>query len=733
VIVLQLFLGTVPLLHFHLFERAFGKLDALSAFWVRGSVTLVPCLALATIVWIMVFKRRAALQDQQHASIEGELRRERNSLEQRIEARTAELRSEIVERHRAQQLNLGRNRLLEMLTREEPVDSVLNTLVEVVATDRSSFCCALHLIESDALVMKASHGMPTSLLRSLKQLTIDMTDCPEARALRDHAPQVLSDLTKERKPWPHLLNAHGVQSLWSVPIYAAEGSPLGTLTIYSLLRFDPAASDLSLLESHAQTASMALERYRLQEELRRHAYHDNLTGLVNRLRGEEQLESAIRRARRSGERVAVLCLDLDKFKQINDVHGHMAGDAVLREVALRLTGRLRDSDTIARMGGDEFMVVLEGVADKSAAMVVAKQLLDRLKHPVAFQELMLTTAASIGIAISPEDGDTADILKRNADIAMYEAKFGKCGTQAFSSELKSVLLERRELESAMIHSLEHGGFALHYQPQYDINGSLDGFEALLRFSHPVLGNVSPTRLIAVAEESQMIVTLGTWVLREACSQSRRWQLAGFPSVRIAVNISAVQFARPNFAEQVADVLEETGLHAELLELELTESVMVKDFSESITQLERLKRLGVTIAIDDFGTGYSSLSHLHRLPIDKLKIDRSFIQALGERNGTLPIVDSIILMAHRLGIRVLAEGVETADQLTLLREKNCDLLQGYLFSPAIDPTRAGHLLEETVSTLDTTGTMNPIEETTSAATGRAFLFQPAQLTLSSGRL
>ena len=510
--------------------------------------------------------------------------------------------------------------------------------------------------------------------------------------MRERKRQVLNDLTRERKPWPQLLQSSGIHSLWSSPIFAPDGTPLGTLTIYSLLRCVPSQADLEFLESHGQMASMVLERYRLQGELRRHAYHDSLTGLPNRLLGEENLSAAIRRGRRSAKPVAILWIDLDKFKQTNDVHGHVAGDMVLKTVAERLSKRFRESDMVARMGGDEFMAVLEGVTDRLDAEEAGRDVIRELAGPIAFQEVMLHIDASVGISMFPQDGETADLLERNADMAMYEAKFGRHGVRVFSPALDSMLSERRELERAMAHALEHGGFALHYQPQYRRDGRLAGFEALLRLPHPVLGTVSPARLIPIAEENHMIVALGCWVLREACSQSRRWHDQGYPGIPVAVNISATQFVREDFADQVAEALRETGLEPGLLELELTESVMVRDFAESAKQLDRLKRLGVRIALDDFGTGYSSLNQLHRLPIDKLKIDRSFIQSMNEPRGTLPIVESIITMAERMGMCVVAEGVETSEQMTTLHERGCDLLQGYLFSVPVAADGAMTLLE-----------------------------------------
>lgn len=637
-------------------------------------------------------KREMRLQVSHRVKIEMELRQERSSLENRIEARTAELQSEVKERMRVEQLNRGRNQMLEMLAQDEPTEEIFRVLVEVLARHRSIWACALHLLEGGALHLKASADVPEKLIRNLQQLSAGMAGVPELEALGQSQALILADLAAERRPWTELLRANGIQSLWSTPFFGPAKNPLGTLTVYALLQYPPSPADLELLETHSQMAAMVLERCRLQEELRRHAYHDSLTALPNRLLGQERLATAIRRAKRNGESIAVLWIDLNKFKQINDMHGHAAGDSVLRQIAERLSKRLRESDTVARMGGDEFVAVLEGIPGRADAQGVAGALLETLKLPVEFEDLQLSVTASIGISLFPEDGDSADELERNADLAMYEAKFGNHGTHAFTPILNQALSARRELEGEMASALEHGGFELHYQPQCDREGRVAGFEALLRFTHPTLGVVPPSRLIPIAEESQMIIPLGTWVLREACRQNRQWQLEGHPPVRVAVNISSMQFAREDFADRVAEVLEETGLSPVFLELELTESVVVKDFAESTQQLQRLKRLGVSIAIDDFGTGYSSLNYLNRLPIDRLKIDRSFIQVLHEPNSTLPILEAIISMAKNMELGVVGEGVETEEQRSMLCLKGCDLLQGYLFSRPVQANRAAALLQ-----------------------------------------
>lgn len=696
-------------------EAGFEELAARTrqtALQVESVLTVTPFLRVLALLCIGLMLKRYMLRLVGNRDrLEGELRHERSMLEERIEARTAELQSEVAERMRVEQLNRGRNQILEMLTREQPAHDIFQALVDTVARDRSNWCCALHLVDNGTLRMEAFSDLPPKLTAKLQQLSIDMNDAPEAFALGERKRKTIEDLSNERVPWPQLLHAHGIQSLWSAPIIAPDGTPLGTITIYSRLLARPGQHDWEMLESHAQMASMMIERYRLQDELRRHAFHDSLTGLPNRLLGEQQLSAAIGRSQRSDTNLAVLWIDLDKFKQTNDVHGHVAGDYVLKEIAVRLSNRFSGSDTVARVGGDEFMAVLEGVTDREAVEKIAADLVGELGSPVPFQGVALNIAASIGVSFFPEDGDCADLLQRNADLAMYEAKFGLYGFRAYSPALDKALSERRELEKAMSHALKHGGFVLHYQPLYEPKGALAGFEALLRFPHPELGMISPARLIPIAEDSHMIVALGSWVLREACRQNRVWELAG-SGIPVAVNISAMQFAREDFAEEVAQVLAETGLAPELLELELTESVMVKDFAESRRQLQKLKRLGVRIAVDDFGTGYSSLNNLHRLPIDMLKIDRSFTQALGELNGTLPIVEGIITMAHSMGMLVVAEGVETLEQMETLSLKGCDYLQGYLFSKPVDAESAALLLangghDQPVTLLSTMDDLPPI--------------------------
>lgn len=596
-------------------------------------------------------------------------------------------RATVSERQRAEQLNRDRNRVLEMLGRHEDTPKILQALTEAVAHHSPSHSCALHLLEGETLTLAAQSSLPPILADRIQQLATSNLDAPECVALDQKGACAVVDLGQANQPWSELLHADGAQSVWSAPIFAGGERPLGTISIYSLLVHPPDESDIEFLQTSCQLASLILEQHQMNEELVHRAFHDPLTGLGNRRLGKKELESAIQRAQRDGRGVGVLWIDLDKFKEVNDAYGHPAGDFVLREMARRLTARMRRGDTVARMGGDEFMVVVERMEDRENAEFVASELLKILAQPIQIGETQLSVTASIGISAYPGDGDSADVLEQRADLAMHDAKFGGLGLSAFRPVLIEGHAERALLEAGMRRGLEDGAFSLVYQPQCFPSGKLVSLEALLRFQNPQLGSVPPARLIPIAEETQLILPIGRWVLKEVCRQLRAWQQAGCEVVSIAVNISASQFARNDFSNEVAEILAEAGVPPSLLELELTESIVMRDFAESARQMQNLKDLGVRIAIDDFGTGYSSLSYLHRLPIDTLKIDRSFVEMIAEPEGTRPIVDAVISMAQALGLRVVGEGVETLGQMEALCKGGCDMIQGYLFSKPVPAEQA----------------------------------------------
>ncbi len=644
-----------------------------------------------TLVYAVRLYRQFRREELARFEIESELAAERRALEERVKVRTCELETEARERRRSESLNRGYNRVLEMLTRNEPSAEMLKVLAGTVAEFRSTWLCAVHLLEAGHLKLAASSGMKDKLAQHLRSIPVNFTDAVESSALAAGSLWQVKDLGREHKMWSELLRANGIQSVWSEPFFAPDSTPLGTLTVYTLLMDSPTPAAIEMLDMSCQMAALVLERRRLQSQLMEHAYHDSLTGLPNRRLGEDRLSNAASRALRAGHKTAVLWIDLNKFKHVNDQHGHPIGDAVLQQTALRLAGRLRASDTLARMGGDEFMAILEEIEDRQAAEATANHLLDVLTVPMQIDDMEISISASIGVSLFPEDGDSVDSLALHADRAMYAAKYTSCGVLSYSPEMDREPAERREMEIELGLALECGGFTLAYQPQCLADGTLVGLEALLRCHSARLGEISPAQFIPIAEESGLIVPIGEWALREVCRQSQEWQASSHIMVPIAVNISAIQFERDDFADTVACILAETGLTPSLLVLELTESTLMHNLAESARQMNRLKKLGVLIAIDDFGTGYSSLSYLHRLPIDLLKIDRSFIEKLNEPEGTHPIVEAVLSMAHALGYRVVAEGVETAEQLSTLHTNNCDIIQGFFFSRPVNPLATATIL------------------------------------------
>ena len=429
------------------------------------------------------------------------------------------------------------------------------------------------------------------------------------------------------------------------------------------------------------------ERKQAEQELARQARHDALTGLPNRRLLETRLTQVIEAARPQEDPVAVIYLDLDGFKLVNDTLGHSVGDQLLQQVATRLAESLRPGDMLFRMGGDEFTAVLTGVADQKTTAEIAQRLLERLQENFSVEDHDLLVTASIGISLFPRDGSGESDLLRKADAAMYESKRqGKNKIQFFTPEMGQVARERLDLENHLRRALDRDEFSLVFQPEFCLDtGKILRHEALLRWTHPTLGSVPPSKFIPVAEETTMIVPIGRWVLDQACRLAREWQITGSEGVGVAVNVSLVQFARPDFIETIEDVLIATGLPSHLLELELTESVVMHSLLEAKDKILRLRQLGVTVSIDDFGTGYSSLSYLQQLPIDSLKIDRSFIENIALDANSVSLTGAMVSIAHSLGMKVVVEGIESSGQLAAIRRLGCEVGQGfYLGLPSSTP-------------------------------------------------
>jgi diguanylate cyclase (GGDEF)-like protein/PAS domain S-box-containing protein len=424
------------------------------------------------------------------------------------------------------------------------------------------------------------------------------------------------------------------------------------------------------------------------------AQHDLVTNLPNRLLLNDRISQSISRARRLNRPLAVIFLDLDRFKYINDSLGHATGDKLLQSVSKRLLAGLRGSDTVSRQGGDEFVILLSEIADPEDLAASARKILLLLNAPHSIGEQDLHIGGSIGISVYPGDGEDAETLIKNADTAMYHAKErGRNNFQFFKAEMNLKAVERQSLEGSLRRALEREEFLLHYQPKVNLDtGEITGVEALIRWQHPDRGLVPPSQFVPIAEDCGLILQIGRWVLREACRQARAWQNAGLPPLPIAVNVSAVEFRDMGFAERVRTVLSETGLEARYLELELTEGVLMEDAETMVSVLQELKMMGVLLAVDDFGTGYSSLSYLRQFPIDVLKIDQSFVNQITADPDDSTIVSAIINMGKSLKHLVVAEGIETREQRAYLQAQRCAEGQGYLFSAPLTAARFGDLLQ-----------------------------------------
>ena len=448
----------------------------------------------------------------------------------------------------------------------------------------------------------------------------------------------------------------------------------------------------------ATTVALSLEikkRKKIEKALEHQAYHDTLTDLPNRTLFLDRLDQAIFQAERHGDQLAVLFIDLDRFKQINDSLGHAVGDDVLRKVAGRLQMGMRQVDTIARLGGDEFTVLISDLEKPQYAAAVARKIINAFSSALDIGGNQFYITTSIGISLYPQDGTIASELLKNADVAMYQAKDnGRNTFEYYSQRMSELAFERILMETHLRHAIEQEQFFLHYQPQCDLHsGTISGMEVLLRWNHPELGMVAPTTFILLAEETGLIIPIGEWVLENACKQAAAWYSKGYVPGRIAVNLSGKQIAMDSLFPTVERILKTTGCSPHWLELEVTESFIMKEPELAIANLSKLKALGIELSIDDFGTGYSSLAYLKRLPISKLKIDRSFVRDIYEDDDDKAIVRAIIALGKSLGLKTIAEGLETQQQRDLLVEEGCNEIQGFFFSHPLSVDEAEALLAE----------------------------------------
>ncbi len=622
---------------------------------------------------------------------------------------TASIGEDITERKEAEIRIAHLNRVYAMLSgittltvRAHNRDELIKEACRI-AVDEGDFRMALIGLfdhNTTTLEPRAFAGSEDKFLDYIAKLSLGKGGPDEqhmiAQAMRSRSPVIANDIENAVQfagGKEHL--QQGYRSAAVLPLIIAE-QVVGIFALYAAGAGAFVDAELQLLAELAGNISFALGHLERERELNYLAYYDPMCGLANRSLLEDRLRQALYLGERYELKVAVLFIDLDRFKLVNDSLGHSGGDEILKAAATRLQACVRDIDTVARVGGDEFVVVLAGVdTEGPSGMDVAQRILAAFSAPVIFQEHEVFVSCSIGMAVYPGHGDNAETLLKNADAAMYQAKqLGRNNCHVYTGDTSSTGYERLTLETALRHAVSRDELRLHYQPLVDLaSGRVTGLEALIRWQRSPTELVSPALFIPLAEETGLIHPISQWVLETACAQNKAWQDQGLPPVRVAVNLSAHQFRRGDLPQQIESVLAQTQLQAKYLEVELTESMLMQNVDASVGVMTRLRKLGVCISLDDFGTGYSSLSYLRRFPIDMLKIDQSFVREITSDPGSAAIAYAIIAMAHSLRLPVLAEGVETEGQLALLRAKGCDMMQGYLFSRPLPPDQLAELLRE----------------------------------------
>ena len=591
-------------------------------------------------------------------------------------------RRDISNRKRAEQLETARNNALELLARGQPLELVLGAITEIVQAPFPGLRCAIVYWRKDAWNMSAPRMQPAFQNAFLNRVGSSAAARFESQFKQGRA-SWFNNLDDNLRPEDRrLMENNGIEAALGYPILTSSGVLMGAILAFRNTPGEPTMPELESLEIVSRLASVSIEQHDLSEQLSFQAHHDALTQLPNRPHFETELEKLLSILETSGKQVGLILLDLDGFKQVNDTLGHAAGDDLLRQVALRLTKGFAKLGMVARMSGDEFMLRIDDFLDPSELERLAESILETIRKPflIANQEVFIT--ASVGLSLFPHDATARDHLIRNADTAMYQVKrFGRNAIQRFTDSLNAQHLERVELETKLRGALERQEFEVFYQAQVDLLGELVACEALLRWkSGDVM--IPPNTFIPLAVDMGLITQIDSWVLEQVCVQAMKWQQAGYTPIQFSVNVTALQFLRTDFVETVKTALERTGLDAKYLDLELTEGVFMSDFDATIKRMNELRALGISLSIDDFGTGYSSLSYLQHLPINTLKIDRSFVRALDAENAKPTLVQVIVTMARQLGLNVVAEGVETLEQVRSLSILSCDRLQGFYFAHPI---------------------------------------------------
>jgi diguanylate cyclase (GGDEF)-like protein/PAS domain S-box-containing protein len=591
---------------------------------------------------------------------------------------------DVTERKRAESLLAGQAHALDLIARDAPLAETLTALAKVIEAEAAGARCAILLLDesSETLTVAAAPSLVDVGLHEADGLVVGPESGSSGTAVHRREPVIVADVAGDPlwRESRSIALARGIRAAWSVPIIAADGDRvLGTLTVYFDESRRPGPAEVRLLELAAHLADIAIERSQAQARLAHQAAHDALTGLPNRVFFLDRAAVALARTQRSRSSVAVLFLDLDRFKFINDSLGHDAGDRLLFSLARRLQEVIRPGDTVARFGGDEFTILCENIADEAHALSIAERVGQVVTAPFALGEAEVFVTMSIGIALASGSRTRPEALVENADAAMYRAKArGGNRREVFDQAMRARAKRRLAMHSSLHRAVERGEFRVLYQPIVRlVSGQLVGAEALVRWEHPDRGLIAPDEFIALAEETGLIVPIGNHVLREACRQAERWRADGQP-LEIKVNLSARQFGHPALVGQVAEILADTAIDPAAVYLEITETVLMEDVESTSASLRELKHLGVSLTVDDFGTGYSSLTYLKRFPVDELKVDRAFVAGLLNDPEDSAIVAAVINLAHTLGLAAVAEGVENAEQVAKLRELGCDIGQGYHF-------------------------------------------------------
>ena len=596
---------------------------------------------------------------------------------------------DITERKKADALRDEQAQILEMIALSVPLVEVLDRLMRLVESQLNGIFGSVLLLDQDGEHLRhgAAPSMAEAYIKAIDGVRIGPKVGSCGTAVYRRAPVIVSNIMSDPlwEEFRGLAAPYGYRSCWSTPILSHEGAVLGVFAMYSRSVREPTAIETRHIEMTTRIAGIAIERKRAEDQIRFLAHHDALTSLPNRSLLKDRLTQAILQTQRHNPWVSVIFIDLDNFKTINDSLGHTAGDELLKIVANRMVACVRATDTVVRLGGDEFVILL---VDLPASPDEISAHLDRIRaaiaEPITLDGRSLYVTCSMGVATFPNDGPDPDTLLMNADTAMYKAKdSGRDSVQFYTAAMNARVHEKLALQQELRDGLARSEFTLLFQPQVDIRtGRIFAVEALVRWRHPALGLLSPLKFIPLAEETGLIVPLGDWVLHEACRRNKAWQDAGLPPVNVSVNVSARQFKEKTLIARVISALQESGMAARHLELEITEGLIMQDVDQAVATMEELQRLGVQLAIDDFGTGYSSLNALKTFPVARLKIDKSFIKNLASDDRDKAVAAAVISLGQKLNLRVIAEGVETAEQLAILRDNNCDEIQGYYFSKPI---------------------------------------------------